>query len=86
MLEGFCNGKKLEDDKDKYAMRVMDELFTAEKQIGEIAGGISLNFKMEPTEFVADQMEVFEKQEEVVKKPEPQLDEEGNPIDPPAEE
>lgn len=59
LLEGFCNNKKLEEDKDKFANRVMDELFTVEKCLGEIAGVIALNSKLEEEDFVSDKFEEF---------------------------
>ena len=52
--------------------------------VGEIAGVISMQYRLDSAEFEAKEWEVFEKKEE--KKEEPKLDEEGNPIEaPPAE-
>jgi len=86
LLEGLCNQKKLEDDKDKFVTRNMDELFMIEKALGQIAGAINLTYKLDPTEFVCDKFEEFEAPVVEEKKVEPQLDEEGNPIEPPAEQ
>lgn len=53
--------------------------------VGEIAGVISMQYRLDSAEFEAKDWEVFEKKEE--KKEEPKLDEEGNPIEaPPAEQ
>ena len=38
----------------------MDELFTIEKNIGEIAGVIGLQFNIEKTVYVEEKWEVFE--------------------------
>lgn len=53
----------------------MDEIFQIEKCVGEIAGVISLQFKLQPTEFIADAFEHFE---EPVKEEKPVVAEEGN--------
>jgi uncharacterized protein Yka (UPF0111/DUF47 family) len=42
LLEGVFNTRKLEDESDRLVLRSMDELFTIEKNIGEIAGVIGL--------------------------------------------
>lgn len=80
LLEGFCNSKKLEDEKDKWQFRVMDELFSIEKGLGEIAGAVSLNAKLEEKDYTADKFEEFPKEEVVEVVKEPKLDDDGNPI------
>lgn len=86
LLEGLCNQKKLEDEKDRFIVRNMDELFAIEKGLGHIAGCINLTYKLDPTEFVCDKYEEFEEPVVEEKKVEQQFDEEGNPIEPPAQE
>jgi len=85
LLEGFCNSKKLEDDKDKFVVRSMDELFMIEKGLGEIVGCISLQGKLEQSEYVADRWEKFEKAAVVEKKKEQVLDDDGNLVDAPVD-
>lgn len=60
--------------------RSMDELFTIQRSIGEIAGVMSLTSEKEPTTFdiSADMIEQAEEEEE--QKEAPQLDENGEPI------
>lgn len=86
LLEGLCNGKKLENDSDRWALRSMDELFQIEKCLGEIAGCVSLQYKCDPVTFVAKDKE--EKVKEVIeeKKVEKVFDESGNEIEPPQAE
>ena len=60
--------------------RSMDELFTIQRSIGEIAGVMSLTSEKQPTTFdiSADMIEQAEEEEE--QKEAPQLDDDGNPI------
>ena len=60
----------------------MDELFTIEKNIGEIAGVIGLQFNIEKTVYVEEKWEVFEAPVVEEKKPKI-IDEEGNEVDAP---
>jgi hypothetical protein len=62
LLEGLCNGRKLENDSDRWALRSMDELFQIEKCLGEISGCISLQYKCEPALFVAKEKEEIVKE------------------------
>lgn len=64
----------------------MDELFMIEKALGQIAGCINLTYKLDPTDFVCDKFEVFEEPVVEEKKVEKVFDEEGNEIEPPAQE
>ena len=60
----------------------MDELFTIEKNIGEIAGVIGLQFSVEKTVYVEEKWEVFD--EPVVEEKKAKIiDEEGNEVDAP---
>lgn len=85
LLEGLCNGKKLENDTDKWALRAMDELFQIEKCLGEIAGCVSLQYKCESVTFVAKDKEEKDDSVPEVKKVEKVLDEDGNEVDAPAD-
>lgn len=67
-------------------MRSMDEIFQIEKCVGEIAGVISLQFKLESIEFKCEEFEQFA---EPVKEEKPAATEENpdEPVEqPPAEE
>lgn len=61
----------------------MDEFFAIERNIGEVVGVIGLQNDKEQTTFdiTADMIEE-RVEEEVKEKPAPELDEEGNPIEP----
>lgn len=85
LLEGLCNQKKLEHESDRLVVRSMDELFSIEKGLGQIAGCINLTYRLDEPNFVCKNWEVFEEPVVVEKKVEKQFDEEGNEI-PPAEE
>ena len=65
----------------------MDEFFAIERNIGEVVGVIGLQNDKEQTTFdiTADMIEE-RVEEEVKEKPAQELDEEGNPIEPTAEE
>lgn len=86
LLEGFCNSKKLEDDKDKFVCRSMDELFMIEKGLGQIVGAISLQSKLEASEFKPTAFEEFAPVVVVEKKKEKVLDGDGNEIDAPEQD
>ena len=47
----------------------MDEFFAIEKGIGEIYSVISLQFKLESTQFIADKFEEFPEEEVKEEKP-----------------
>jgi len=82
LLEGVFNTRKLEDESDRLVLRSMDELFTIEKNIGEIAGVIGLQFNVEKTVYVEEKWEVFD--EPVVEEKKAKIiDEEGNEVDAP---
>jgi len=88
LLEGLCNNRKLSDDDDKLSLRYMDELFQIERNIGEVAAVISLQYTAEPTQFTEDKWEEFAPVV-IEEKKAPELDEDGNPIEeeaPPEEE
>lgn len=48
LIEGLCNSSRLANVDDKMELRLMDELFAIEKQIGEVQGVIGLQYKVEP--------------------------------------
>ena len=63
----------------------MDELFTIEKELGEVAGIVSLQAEEESKDFCPEKWEEFaEAPKAEVKAPETDAD--GNPIEPPAEQ
>ena len=64
LLEGLCNSDKLESEEQRLELRFMDEFFAIEKNIGEVFGIISLQFKLEPTQFIDDRFEEFPEEEE----------------------
>ncbi len=86
MIEGLCNSSKLIFDHDKLELRYMDEFFNIEKYLGEIIAVIGLQFNYEK-EFLEEnevEYEVFPEPEPVIIKKE--LDEDGNEIEPPAQQ
>merc|ERR1712083_568782 len=64
LLEGLCNSSKLDSDEQKLELRFMDEFFAIEKGIGEVFAVVSLQFKSESPEFVAEQEEEAPEEEE----------------------
>lgn len=87
LLEGLCNNRKLENEADKLATRHMDELLAIEKCLGEIQGVVSLQYQLEKINFECDKFEEFEEPVVEKKAAEPQLDDDGQPIDaPPADD
>ena len=71
LLEGLCNSNKLESGEQRLELRFMDEFFAIEKGIGEVFAVISLQFKSEPTQFIADREEEFPKDAEEAKDDKP---------------
>lgn len=71
LLEGLCNSNKLESDEQRLELRCMDEFFAIEKGIGEVFAVVSLQFKSEPTQFIADREEEFPKDAEEAKDDKP---------------
>lgn len=65
-------------------MRIMDELFSVERNVGEICGVVCLLSDKQPTTFEVTSDMIEEPVEEEEQKVAPKLDEEGNEI--PAEE
>lgn len=51
LLEGFFNANLLKKSQDQLALRAMDELFSIEKELGEVAGIVSLQTSVESNEF-----------------------------------
>lgn len=60
LLEGLCNNAKMEKEIDRLSFRYMDEIFAVEKNIGEIASVLSLQYIVEPTKFEDQEWEKFE--------------------------
>lgn len=56
LLEGFGNSAKVAEEDDQLAVRQMDEFFSIERVLGEVAGVINLTYEAEP--FAADAGEV----------------------------
>ena len=56
LLEGFGNSAKLAEEDDQLGVRQMDEFFSIEKILGEVAGVVNLTYQAEP--FAADAGEV----------------------------
>jgi len=65
MIEGLCNASRLLHADDKMELRLMDELFTIEKYIGEVQGVIGLQFNAEKEHLDQDDIE-WEKFDEPV--------------------
>ena len=81
LLEGLFNNQKLQNEDDKLEVRLMDEYFAIEQNLGEVAACISLQFAMEPTE---EKDVVYEKKEEKAEeaaKPEPKAEGEEAPAE-----
>ena len=79
LLEGLFNNSKLQNEDDKLEVRLMDEFFAIESQLGEVAACISLQFLMEPTE---EKDVVYEKQDDKAGDEKPA---EAAPEEPPAD-
>ncbi len=47
LIEGLCNAQRLAGPEDKLELRLMDELFTVERNIGEVQAVIGLQFNSE---------------------------------------
>jgi hypothetical protein len=78
-LEGFPNSTKLTSDDDKLELRIMDELFILEKEVGEIRSIINFikgDFESLEEDIIYEKKEIEEPPEEVVKL-EPKEGEEG---------
>lgn len=63
ILEGLCNSEKLVNQNDKLELRFMDEFQNIEKNIGQVAGVISLQYSYEQE--VIDASEVLKVQFEI---------------------
>lgn len=57
ILEGMCNTYKLQEQDDQLEMRVMDEIMAIERNIGDIAGIIGLQFSYEAEVIKEDDIE-----------------------------
>ena len=85
LIEGLCNSSRLAGPEDKMELRLMDELFTVERHIGEVQAVIGLQFNSEK-EYVEEddvEWEQFEVEQPPAKKEEPKPVAEGE--EPPAE-
>ncbi len=86
LIEGLCNSSRLAGPEDKMELRLMDELFTVERHIGEVQAVIGLQFNSEK-EYVEEddvEWEQFEVEQPPAKKEEPKPVAEGE--EPPAEQ
>ena len=87
MIEGLCNASRLLRDDDKMELRLMDEVFAIEKNIGEIQGVIGLQFNAEKEHPDQDDIEWEKFYEPVQAKEEVKVVAEGEEGDqPPPEE
>ena len=57
ILEGMCNTTKLQETDDQLELRVMDEIMSIERNIGDIAGIIGLQFGYEAETIKEDDIE-----------------------------
>lgn len=70
LLEGLFNNRQLEDEQDQLSHRYMDELFSLEKALGEVAGVCCLQFNLEHLDYKISSWEEFSvKEESKVEKP-----------------
>jgi len=83
LLEGLCNSGKLSNDEEKLELRFMDELFLVEKDIGEIAAVISLQYHEDQAQFTEDKWEEFSEPEVQEEKPEKNEDDDDEEEDEP---